>query len=209
MASRENILTELLAIAPKLAQIQAGHPYKVPENYFERLEVTIIQRVRALEAPDPASELEILSPLLGGLNKKMPFSSPPGYFDTLEKSIVTGDKKAPGKVMAMSAPGRIFRFAAAAVIVGLIATALLLYVNQPPVNPHSSLAVVDSTGQNELFGKVDQYSDEELAAFVDDYATLPVNQGLAAEGEIEGEDIRLILAEVSDQELEAYQENYN
>lgn len=88
---RDNtILKELNEISRQVADLPCSLPYKVPEGYFDSLPERILERVHALDADDPGTELKALSPLLAGLPKKSPFSVPEGYFDKVPEEANAG-----------------------------------------------------------------------------------------------------------------------
>jgi hypothetical protein len=88
---RDNtIFNELNGISSQVANLPNTLPYKVPEGYFKSLPERILERVHAMEAADPGTELQALSPLLAGLPKKSPFSVPDGYFEKVPEEANAG-----------------------------------------------------------------------------------------------------------------------
>jgi hypothetical protein len=131
MTSRE----ELANLSSFVANIPPVNPYQVPAGYFDGLEKKLLQA--ALQAGDNqtvSEELESLSPLLGGLKKQTPYSVPDNYFENLqlnkeEKPVTTG------KVVSLNTRKWI-RYAAAAVVTGLVAiSALLFFKNRQTIDP--------------------------------------------------------------------------
>lgn len=80
MTRNLEILNELVAISPAVANLSAEMPYQVPEGYFETLSEVIVARALA------ASGEETLVKSTAGLS--MPFDVPSGYFENLSSSIL-------------------------------------------------------------------------------------------------------------------------
>ncbi len=86
MTRSTDIVKELEAISPVVAQMNAVVPYQVPEVYFETLSTVIMARIAA-----GGNEENSLLQVAG---KSMPQDVPVGYFDTLAGSILTKIKTA-------------------------------------------------------------------------------------------------------------------
>jgi hypothetical protein len=203
MNRRKEILEELIDAAPKLADIENQHPYRVPTGYFESLPGLVMLRIRTQNAESAREELEIISPLLGGLNKKMPFSTPKGYFETLTPTITGAPAKTvePARVVRMFQPRKSFRMAAAAVTVGIIALAAYFIFLKPAENQYALKP--DAEVQKEFQTKVDDLSENELANFVE-ASTVITSFDNGSTGEINEDDVKLMLADIPDQELEKF-----
>lgn len=93
------------------------HNQTVPEGYFESLPGLIMARIRKEEC---ARELKELSPLLYSLQGENVFTVPRGYFEGLAEQIM--EKRSSARVVEMIPRRRnIFRYAAAAIITGIMA----------------------------------------------------------------------------------------
>lgn len=93
------------------------HNFTVPEGYFENLSESIFKRIRAAEN-EVAIELADISPLMAGIMNKETYTAPIGYFDGL--TFISEPEIQPAKVVRMSRTRTIFKYAAAAVITGLL-----------------------------------------------------------------------------------------
>jgi hypothetical protein len=161
MAERENILNELNTISTVVAGIPRINVYKVhqdyfdglraelqariiasnfnkqdnnmkvPEGYFENLPSAILQKIKAAEK----SEIEILSPTIASIGNKNVYSVPQGYFEQL--SFV----KSTAKVIKMGSRS-IFKYAAAAVVTGLLGLSIFTFVNKSTKLSNENAAVV-------------------------------------------------------------------
>lgn len=203
MNRRKEILEELTDAAPNLAGIENQHPYSVPAGYFDSLSELILLRIKTEHAGSAADELEIVSPLLSGLSKKMPFSTPEGYFDSLQPAIPAAPAKTgePARVVKMFQPRRSFRLAAAAVTLGVIALATYFFFQRPAENQYA--VKTDAEVQTELKTKVNALSENELANFVES-VTVIASYDNNVTGEINEDDVKLMLADISDQELQKF-----
>ena len=203
MNRRKEIHEELKDIAPLLAGIDFQYPYKVPAGYFENLPDQIMLRIKLENAASPKEELEIISPFLSGLSKKMPFSTPEGYFDTLTPGIrgTETETREPARVVRMFQPRRTFRLAAAAVTAGIIGIAAWLFMREPATNQYATKTDIEV--QKELKNKVGEISENELANFVETNSNITFSDSTSMV-EIGEEDVKLMLADIPDQELERY-----
>jgi hypothetical protein len=112
---------ELSFLSSTLANISKEIPYSVPSGYFERLNEKVIQVISQDNNPTAKEELETLSPLLSGLKKEPLYSVPADYFDSLQT-------KQEIKVISITSR-KWFKYAVAAVIVGVVATSALFILN--------------------------------------------------------------------------------
>lgn len=194
MAPKKDILQELTGIAPNLAKAGTAMPYNVPAGYFDELPNLILMRIKTMHA-SPAEELQTLSPLLGGLKKDMPFKVPEGYFENLAPAQFK--KETP--VRSISFGKRVFRYAAAAVVTGLIAATVWFALDKPAAKNTAAMAQADSVYPKDL----SNISDSEMESFLDGNITITYESSNSS-SDIKAEDIRLMLAEVPDKELENY-----
>src|SRR5688572_28708242 len=158
----ENVTDELSALSPTLNAISRQMPYSVPDGYFEGLDEMMMQHVRQNKSylQSPKDELYSLSPLLAGLSKEMPYSVPQGYFDGIHTEVnKKPDAKPVAKVVSITTR-KWFRYAAAAVVSGIIAmSVLLLTANQ---NTGKSMAKFEM----KLNKEIKKMSDQELNDFI-------------------------------------------
>jgi len=204
MNRRKEITDELNDAAPLLEGIDLQHPYRVPAGYFEDFAERILLRIRLENAGSAQEELEIISPLLSGLSKQMPFSTPEGYFDTLIPEIhgtKTVVERKPARVVKMFQPQKTFRMAAAAVTIGVISFAAWLFLREPAIDHFATKT--DTEVQKELKNKVGELSDNELAAFIENSSILTTYDSTNLE-DIGEDDVKLMLADIPDQELEKF-----
>src|ERR1051326_1006889 len=110
-----------------LSSLPKESPYQVPAGYFEGLEERIMQTIQ--EHPDyqtSKEKLESISPLLNSLSKRPVYSVPDGYFENFKSEA---EQEKPGARVISIAGRKWYRYAAAAVITGIIALAGLMIYN--------------------------------------------------------------------------------
>lgn len=132
-----SVSEELDLLAPGLTGLPKTMPYAVPAGYFENLEGALLAMVRP--EVSPAEELGSISPLLGSLKKQVPYSVPAGYFDQAPAI----PEQQPQAVVVSFTKRSWFRYAAAAVITGVVLLAGLLYFgNNKPATAEQVIAKV-------------------------------------------------------------------
>lgn len=190
----KNAVEELGYLSPALSNISRQMPYVVPAGYFEGLAEKVMELVRESNDYQTAKEeLETLSPLLSGLKKTMPYTVPQGYFESL------GEKrnKPAAKVVSIT-QHRWFRYAAAAVVTGVVVLAGFIYINSrntvdPVEQPYAwvkkSIKKVDKT-DIDAFVKL---ADEELT-----------NLAVVATSPVKPEEIKELMKDVSDKEIQDF-----
>lgn len=125
---------------------------KVPQGYFENLSAAILQKIKVEEV----SEIDLLSATIANIGNKNVYSIPQGYFEQLNFVKQTT------KVVKMGSRS-IFKYAAAAVITGLLGLSILTFVNKPTALSKENAAVVKAG--NDILTKGS--FDKELATISD------------------------------------------
>lgn len=197
----KNAVEELGYLSPSLNNISKQVPYAVPAGYFEGLSEKLMQLIR--ESSDylqkesfgqtAKEELETLSPLLSGLKKTMPYTVPQGYFESLAEKR----NKPVAKVVPIT-QRKWFRYAAAAVVTGVIVLAGFIYINsRNSVNPveqpyawvKKSIKKIDKS-DIDAFVKL---ANEELS-----------NLAAVATSPVKPEEIKELMKDVSDKEIQDF-----
>ena len=102
---------------------------EVPQGYFDSFAGSVLDKIKTLE--NPAEELKSLSAVIASASKENIFEVPTGYFGQLPQSILQKVKPAQAKVAYMQRSKSIMRYAAAAVIIGVMALGVYKYANTP------------------------------------------------------------------------------
>jgi hypothetical protein len=183
---------ELDSISPLLSGLQKNktNPFSVPEGYFE--------------APIFAQgTTEELSPVLQQLKNINVYKAPADYFDQLPSEILNrvNDKK-PARIIRANFGFQWIRYAAAAVLAGiLITTALFIF---RPATPATELAQKDAAPAD-IEQKLEQTSDEAIFSYLDEQDISYVDPALTNTGaELDEEAIQTMFADISDAAIEQY-----
>lgn len=205
MAPVNHITEELKEISPVLARLEVSNPYRVPAGYFDNLAEMILLRIRTENSGNIKEELQLLSPLLGGLSKNTPYTVPEGYFENLVPAVkVVVPQHKGAKVVNFNAGRNKLQWLAAAVTVGIIAITVWFLFNQPLTENNQIAVNRDSVVQDEMKKRVSQISENEIVAFIENGSPIFIYENSGDGGELNAEDVRLMLADISDQELEYY-----
>jgi hypothetical protein len=169
-------------------------PYSVPDNYFNGLEERLMQAVReSADYRTAKEELENISPLLRGLQKEKLYTVPQGYFENLNAEI----NKPKAKVVSFT-HRKWFKYAAAAIVVGIISMSVFLFQGKKPSidinkNPDAWVAKnvkkVNTDQLNEFINLADEESTPKTA--INNKVDKP-------------EDLKDLMKDVSDQEMQDF-----
>ena len=189
----ENPTEEINYISPVLADISRILPYSVPAGYFEGLEEKIVGHIRkSSDYQTPLEELESISPLLGRLKKQNPFTVPAGYFDSVS------ERKPVTKVISFSSR-KWFRYAAAAIVIGIVSIAAILFIaekNTKPADENKAWAKIENN--------VNKLSDKEIKDFVALSDAGSIVGEAAGLQPVKKEEVSELLLDVSDSDLKEF-----
>jgi hypothetical protein len=145
----------------------------VPEGYFENLSTSILSKIKEL-TESPADELRKLSPMLYSIQNENVFEVPAGYFRNLENDIL--DKviaKPQTKVVEMKRRDSIWKYAAAAVVTGVIGVSSLMMFNTQQSRQSTEVSAAINTA-------IEKLSDEEIINYLENTGTDVDNEALAS-----------------------------
>lgn len=183
---------ELLYLSPFLSGIPKVTPYKVPAGYFNHISDSIAPLISSEEV-SAKDELERLSPVLSGLKKEMPYSIPDRYFENLSVAI----PKEKAKVVSFT-HHKWFRYAAAAVVTGIIVLAgFMIFGNKTNEPGIKSLAKFEKDVK-----KMNETEKENLIDFID--AGLNGDESASIKADNKSDDIKELLKGISDEELNEF-----
>lgn len=184
-------------VSTVLSQVNANKPNDVPEGYFDQFALQMLQKVRGNEIRE---ELEGVSPLLNSLPKTMPHHLPEGYFEQLHPTFLVEKVQKPAKVISLGGASRRWKqWAAAAAILFTLGISWQLFVNKP--NDTRASASVSAVSIDTLFTGIDansltDYLQEEQA-----------NSAFANLLMVAQQDVETGVTQLSDEELKWYLEN--
>ncbi len=197
MLEIENILNELTAISPLVASVPRVNVYRVdvnyfdgiraelqariiasnfiapqnnfdvPQGYFENLPTNILAKIKAQENNEVFAEMEALSPTIANIGNSNVYTVPQNYFEQLAMPSI-----ASAKVVKMGSHS-IFKYAAAAVVTGLLGFSIYTFVNKNEVQVNGTevntvvMAKANEIIQKKSFEKeLETVSDNELEQYL-------------------------------------------
>lgn len=193
-----DVTEELEQLSPFLSKLSKQMPYGVPAGYFDG----IAERMAQATKYDLSAEEETtsLSPLLAGLKKEMPYSVPQGYFENLAGNIAAKETATQAKVISITRSSW-FRYAAAAVVTGIIFTAgLLLFKKDGEIQAGSK---VFTKVTNDV-KKLNDTQKDDLLDFLD--AGMNGTETAQVNTDNKSKEIQQLLQDIPDEELKDFQE---
>lgn len=131
ITSHENALEELRNLSNVLYSLKDINVFKVPTGYFDGLSDSIFNNLKNANTESFDDELRSLSMTLYDLKDINVYEAPKGYFKSLENNITEKLKPAPARVITMKKRSTWLRYAAAAVIAGIITIGSLEIFHKP------------------------------------------------------------------------------
>jgi hypothetical protein len=224
MYTGENIPNEWEGMNPEQGDASKKTPFSVPDGYFDNLASQIMGRIRTSEI-SAAEEIRELSPLLAGLSRTLPFQVPAGYFEdniqvlpvlTAADPVPSFSRIMPYEIPAgyfESLPDRILarfaepkakvipimrrkwmKLAVAACVAAVITISGLVYMNRP--------ASSGASGADPLASELKSVPTSELDAFLNSVE----GSSATAQGTVRTGEVKELLQDVSDKELDAFLE---
>jgi hypothetical protein len=173
----EKIATHVLLNQNDILSFNKKNIQQVPEGYFDSLSEAILLKIKKVESENNEEELERSFPVLYSLKNKNVFDVPQNYFEGVSHQIINKIKShQPAKIVSMNA--KWWRYAAAAIITGVIAIgSLQLFNNQKNNNPIPSY--VESSFQYKTPTQIDEgiasLSDDEIIKYLEKYGSIMDN----------------------------------
>lgn len=193
----ENAAEELSYLSPLLSSISKKMLYSAPAGFFDGLAESVTGSLKN-DLQTPAGELETLSPLLSSLKKEMPFSVPQGYFEGLNKTVNAESVKPITKVISITTQ-KWFRYAAAAVVTGVVAlSGFLIFNKSNTIDP-----------KEKPFAWVEKSLKKVSTDDIDKFAEL-ANDGTLAVANTKNDDVKAaneikdLIKDVSDKEIQDF-----
>ncbi|MGZ5220943.1 MAG: hypothetical protein ACXWV6_08360 [Chitinophagaceae bacterium] len=125
---------ELETLSPLLSAISKKMPHSVPEGYFDTLGKKLEQAISPDSEQTAKEELESLSPFLSELKSKETYGVPVGYFENLQPAFNIERAGSNAKVVSITSR-KWFRYAAAALVIGFVATMAFLIRDKKDIDP--------------------------------------------------------------------------
>jgi hypothetical protein len=191
--------------SPLWQEVNKKNPFTVPEGYFNEVSENIVAGAKAIAFVN--EELENLSPLMAGLKIKQVYAVPEGYFENSAAAILQRIQRQPGKIISIGFSKKIIRYAAAAAIAGIVlVTGYVMSKKTDPVLVDTAAVTLDSS-------RVAGISDQAMEEFLNTNTFSIADTSIVPSADASGEDLtekesRDLLANISDEELQQYLEQY-
>lgn len=189
---------ELSQLSPVLSKIEKTIPYTKPVGYFEELPENVIAGAKAVDFVN--EELENLSPLMSSFKNKQVYEVPANYFDNLADGVLSKLQAQTAKVVSVSFRKRVLKYAAAAVITGIIAMSAWMYISKDTI-------IIPETASNQIPTEIKALSDSTLMSF-ENSNTLSLIEITddASIDDLATNDINDLLTDLPDETLQQYLE---
>ena len=159
----ERILTTVFIHRDEKKNLQ-----KVPEGYFDALPAKILSKIKVEKNESATEEIKALSPALFYLKEENTFAVPENYFDDLSDRILNKINGKETEVVSISSVKKWWKYAAAAVITGVIAISSLQIFNHTS-NSNKKEIIAASVSIPDYIKESSQYKTPEK-----------LNQGIAS-----------------------------
>ena len=193
---------ELELLSPLLGQIGKKNPFTPPDGYFNEFSDNIVAGVKAVAFVN--QELENLSPTMLSLKNKQVYEVPDGYFDTTIAAIFDKIKQPPAKVIKIGFGKKIMRYAAAAVVVGIIAISTYV-ISSKPGKIAGPVTSIKPAWDSAVVAKI---PDQEMESFLNANTGSLADVSTVDDNTFNQNDIKDLLADISDEELQQYLEQH-
>lgn len=184
---------------PNLPFTQAN-PYTIPHNYFADLSSGILKRItRENGQSEIFEEMEEIAPLLNTVSKKPVYVVPERYFEKVHWSKNKKEEQK-GELRFMTSGNKVLRYAAAAVIIGLLTCGLFLFLGKQGEDQRSVKANTVS--------EVKQLSEQEIVEFLKTNSSSDNIVSHKSSSNQKDTDIKSIVNKMSDKEIQRFLEEY-
>jgi hypothetical protein len=196
-------VTDRISAEKFLSTLPRSLPFEVPTGYFENLAEGFISSLHAGSYESSREEIEAISPLLSSLRNKNVLTVPQGYFESLQmpESVPALAEKEPAKIISFS-KRTWFRYAAAAVLTGIIAATAFFTFNSHKISSEGkALASFEK--------EVKKIDDVKQTESLIDYMNSGLNEKDIARVDINSKsiaDVKKLLQDVSVDELNDFSE---
>ena len=219
MKRSEEILNELKALTPSLAAIEKVNVFrapdgyfddlgekistmvflhqdekkefqKIPEGYFDSLSSKIIVRIKQKdESAD--DEIKSISPALHYLKEEEVYLVPEGYFNNLSDKILYKINRQNAKVVSFGSVKKWWKYAAAAVITGIITITSIQLFNKTQYTTSGNMpGYVQMAAQYKTAKELDQgissLSDNDIANYLEKNTTILDDEALTSNTDTTG-----------------------
>ena len=198
MSTTISIQQELSSISQHVANLQNNTPFLMPNGYMESFHGRLMDRLMDESSHSESAEI---SPLLRSLQDQNPYAIPEGYFNTLKVAI----SKPQAPVVKVFTMGIFARYAAAACLIGILATVFLIGSKKDGIST--------AVAKTDIEIPAAQVSPDAISSYLEEMDNLSFDEDAENEVfssksnllvDINSSTIKEILQEIPDNEISLY-----
>ena len=164
--------TEIERDSALLQSLKDINVFTIPNGYFEALTDSVLSKTKTSHAEKAEEELRDISPMLYSIKGENVFTVPRGYFESFADEIIEKIKPQPAKVITMKKRTSWFKYAAAAVVAGIISVTSLQIFNNSHNSDVSSLPADVQISfkyktQDDINNGIAKLSDDDIAKYLE------------------------------------------
>ncbi len=171
--SLSEVVLETHAVSSLVAEIGNRNIYQAPEGYFDNLANGLLAKAKSSTNHEVSVETTSISELVAGIGNRNVYSVPNNYFTTLTQDVMGRLPKA-AKVVSMKSRFTAFRYAAAAVVTGLVGLSIFFLLNKNNTDINNTVqtaAVLTEAKQimstNSFDKEFSSVSDDAIVSFLE------------------------------------------
>lgn len=156
-----------------LQSLKGINVFTIPNGYFDALTNSVLLKIKISHPENAEEELREISPLLYSIKGENVFTVPQAYFESFADEIIEKIKPQPAKVITMKKRTSWFKYAAAAVVAGIISVTSLQIFNNSHNNSDVSSLPADVQisfkykTQDDINNGIAKLSDDDIAKYLE------------------------------------------
>ena len=159
-----------------LQQVEKNESQQVPTGYFDSLSDRILSKIKNETPLTAIEEVKQISPALHYLKEEQVFTVPENYFGNLSDRILDKIHLKKAKVISLNAVKKVWKYAAAAVIAGIVTISSLQIFNQKTGKEKIAASYIQVAQQYKTPQKLDEgiasLSADEIAKYLEKTGTV-------------------------------------
>jgi hypothetical protein len=168
----ENAKEELYNLSPMLFSLKGENVFSIPFNFFDTLGESVLDRVKTAFTETAEEEIRGLSPILYSLRGEKIFSVPDNYFKSFADNVTKKLKPQPAKVVSMNSKKSWWKYAAAAVVTGIVAiSSLQIFIHVSDKNENVATAYIKASFQykteDDLTAGIAKLNDADIIKYLE------------------------------------------
>ncbi len=159
-----------------LREVEKNERQEVPKGYFDSLSDRILSKIKNETPLTAIEEIKQISPALHYLKEEPVFTVPENYFDNLSDRILDKIHLKKAKVISLNPLKKLWKYAAAAVIAGIVTISSLQIFNQKTGKEKIAASYIQVAQQYRTPQKLDEgiasLSADEIAKYLEKTGTV-------------------------------------